>query len=66
MSEGFRYINLNFIGAKPLHEHMFSMSQGGNCPNCGGVGRIMMQDPNTGQMYSVTCQACSGSGQSSL
>lgn len=63
---GFNYVNPNFPDAVKLHEQIFGASQGGNCSNCGGVGRIMMTDPNTGQMYSVTCQACAGSGQSSL
>ncbi len=33
-----------------------------NCTNCGGVGRTIMVD-SEGKQYSVTCQACGGSGQ---
>lgn len=33
-----------------------------NCTNCGGVGRTIVYD-SEGKQYSVTCQACGGSGQ---
>jgi len=41
-------------------------SNGGNCSNCGGAGRIIYTDPNDGQMKDIPCGSCSGSGQSSL
>lgn len=41
------------------------LSSGGNCTNCGGTGRHIIQDTD-GSMKSVTCMACAGGGQSSL
>lgn len=41
-------------------------SSGGNCGNCGGAGRIIYQDPSSGQMKDIPCGSCAGSGQSSL
>lgn len=34
-----------------------------NCSNCGGTGRHIYLDPDSGTMKDLPCMACQGSGQ---
>lgn len=57
---------LNVEATQNLHRNLFrNMSQGGNCTNCGGSGRVIYTNPE-GSMGDMACMACQGSGQSSL
>lgn len=59
------WVNPKYAKLVEMYDQLPKLEGNGmNCTNCGGTGRHIFIDPNTGEMKDMgACMSCGGSGQ---